>query len=510
MIKRTSWCSRYSFSGENPSSLIRNLLFLYLLSFPSFFTSKLTGLQVNCSTITSLEYEVERLEGKPTSSDIFSYGFVDCVKRNEINPILKPNPNAVFQCPVSKKDLNWEAKDVFNPTAIVNDDQVFLLYRAEDHIGSLAGTSRIGIAVSQDGLHFNDGRGKLTGNKPVLYPDNDFMYRYEWDGGIEDPRIVEVDIHPNAKLSKKAEGEASSNDFQYVMTYTSYNGVARLCIATSNDLLLWKKHGPAFQNAFEGKFIDAWTKSGSIVSEQDPNDPSRMIASKINGLYYMFWGEYHIHLATSIDLIHWTPILDGEEEEKEKEENIFHGRPDHLHDDKFCGFPIFKVFGPRVGKFDSELVEPGPQAILNRQNNLIVFVYNSKNKYCMYNSRMLRQLAAKHNIATPSDGYCFDGENDTNLPPGTYSAGQVVLNGTNPRQVLSRSENPFLYPSEDFERKGQVNNVIFVEGLVHFKKKWLFYYGTADSDIAVAECSLSNYDKQNEQNNDHTFVHSEL
>jgi predicted GH43/DUF377 family glycosyl hydrolase len=31
-----------------------------------------------------------------------------------------------------------------------------------------------------------------------------------------------------------------------------------------------------------------------------------------------------------------------------------------------------------------------------------------------------------------------------------------------------------------------VNEVCFVEGLVHFKQKWFLYYGTADSKIAVA------------------------
>ena len=215
-----------------------------------------------------------------------------------------------------------------------------------------------------------------------MYPENDFMYKYEWDGGIEDPRIIEVDLlNEGDKIS-----ENSETGFRYVMTYTSYNGIARLCIATSNDLLTWEKHGPAFQNAFEGKFINAWTKSGSIIVEQDPNNSSRMIASRINGLYYMFWGEYYIHLATSIDLIYWTPILDSDVDDKveKTQKNIYHGRPDHAektNDDKFRGFPIFKVFGPRPGKFDSELVEPGPQPILDRQTNSIVFVYNSKNKY---------------------------------------------------------------------------------------------------------------------------------
>jgi predicted GH43/DUF377 family glycosyl hydrolase len=41
-------------------------------------------------------------------------------------------------------------------------------------------------------------------------------------------------------------------------------------------------------------------------------------------------------------------------------------------------------------------------------------------------------------------------------------------------------------PEKDYETQGQVNQVCFVEGLIQFKGKWLLYYGTADSKIAVA------------------------
>jgi hypothetical protein len=38
-----------------------------------------------------------------------------------------------------------------------------------------------------------------------------------------------------------------------------------------------------------------------------------------------------------------------------------------------------------------------------------------------------------------------------------------------------------------------VGNVCFLEGMVFFKGKWLLYYGTADSKIAVAEAPLYDY-----------------
>ncbi len=55
--------------------------------------------------------------------------------------------------------------------------------------------------------------------------------------------------------------------------------------------------------------------------------------------------------------------------------------------------------------------------------------------------------------------------------------------------MLSRSDSYFFKPERPYEKTGQVNNVCFLEGLVQFRERWLLYYGTADSKIAVAECN---------------------
>ena len=93
------------------------------------------------------------------------------------------------------------------------------------------------MAISDDGISFPPS-SRL--DHPVLYPDNDAFKAMEWQGGCEDPRVVE------------------SEDGTYVMTYTSYNGLARLMVATSKDLLSWEKHGSAFAHAHGGAFSDAW------------------------------------------------------------------------------------------------------------------------------------------------------------------------------------------------------------------------------------------------------------
>lgn len=326
------------------------------------------------------------------------------IKADSLNPVLVPDSTHVFTCPVLQHPVQWEVKDVFNPAATIRHDTLFLLYRAEDKIGKYAGTSRIGIAYSLDGVHFT------KQPVPVLFPDNDSSKKYEWEGGCEDPRITE------------------DENGIYYLTYTGYDGdKARLMIATSADLLHWKKQGLAFAGK---KACDTiWSKSGSIVSTYQNGRP---VATKINGKYWMYWGDTNIFYATSDDLIHWEPGLMAD------------GKPKI-------------VFGPRKGMFDSDLVEPGPAAMLTSKG--IVLIYNSRN--------------------VPSKG-------DTSLPEGTYAPSQILLSATDPIKVTDRLTTYFMKPDKPYEIKGQVGNVCFAEALVQYKGQWFLYYGTADSKIAVA------------------------
>ena len=296
-----------------------------------------------------------------------------------------------------------------------------MLYRAEDTVGKYAGTSRIGLAESTDGFHFT--RNSL----PVLYPDNDAFKKYEWEGGCEDPRVVE-----NEKGT-------------YFMTYTAYDGkTARLMVASSPDLLHWIKHGSVFASAYDGKYVDKWSKSGSIVSKYENG---HITAQKIGGKYWMYWGDVNIYAATSDDLIHWTPVL---YEQGEKPSIPLRRNSGETAEVKI-------VFGPRSKKFDSDLVESGPPAMFTDSG--IVLIYNSRN--------------------IPSIG-------DSSIKEGTYMVSQVLIDAQDPTKVLQRMDNYFMRPDKPYEQHGQVNEVCFAEGLVQFNGKWFLYYGTADSKIAVA------------------------
>lgn len=328
------------------------------------------------------------------------WALVPFVKADDANPVLEAGSNT-FMCPILHEVVKWDEKDVFNPAVVVRDKKVYMIFRAEDKIGKHAGTSRLGLAMSDDGLHFT----KRT--TPVFYPSNDSMKAYEWEGGVEDPRIVE------------------SDDGVYYMTYTAYDGnLARLCLATSPDLNTWNKHGLVLT----GKYTDTWSKSGAIVAERKEE---KIIAKKINGKYWMYFGDTNLFIASSDDLIHWTPV----------EENG----------------ALKVVLAPRPKLFDSRLVESGPYALVTDDG--ILLLYNGMN---------------------------LDEGGDPNLAKGAYCSGQALFDAEDPTKLVDRLDNHFMMPDKPYEVNGQVNQVCFVEGMVPFNGKWFLYYGTADSKIAAA------------------------
>jgi len=326
------------------------------------------------------------------------------------NPVMQADSSYLFACPVKKETVQWQKADVFNPAAIVRNNKLYILFRAEDIPGVGIGmrTSRIGLAVSDDGLNFTKMKD------PVLYPDNDDFKQFDFPGGCEDPRVIET---------------AAGN---YVLLYTSWNrDVARLSVATSADLVNWKKQGPAFLKAFNGKFLNTWSKSGSVVTKQ-VNE--RFIAEKINGKYWMYWGEGPVYLATSTDLINWAPVVDAAGE-------------------------LLPIMTARKKMFDSHVVEPGPPAVITNEG--IVLLYNGKN--------------AETEDADPA------------IAKGIYCGGQALFDAKDPTKLLDRCKTYFIKPDLPHEISGQYKaGTTFIEGLVYFKNQYFLYYGTADSMVGVA------------------------
>ena len=271
-------------------------------------------------------------------------------------------------------------------------------------------TSRIGYAESLDGITMT--RDDL----PVLFPAEDTYKDIEWEGGCEDPRV------------------AMTEDGTYVMLYTAWNrNIPRLAVAVSKDLKKWTKHGLAFAKAYNGRFADLASKSASIVTGVKDG---KLVIEKINGKYFMYWGEKAVYAATSDNLIDWEPVLDENNE-------------------------LRKIAVPRAGYFDSRLTECGPPAI--KTVNGIVLLYNGKNGDEM--------------------------DWDPDFPEGAYCAGQFLFDANDPYKVLDRLDKPFFVPEAAFEKSGQYKDgTVFIEGLAYLKNKLYLYYGCADSQVAVAVC----------------------
>lgn len=332
-------------------------------------------------------------------------------------PVIAPEKASTFHDPLSNADVHWEALHTFNPAAVVRRGKVYVLYRAEDDSGSMSiggHTSRLGLASSTDGIHF------AREPQPVLFPAKDAQESRESPGGVEDPRIVEAP------------------DGTYVLTYTQWSrtrGVYSVGIATSPDLHTWTKHGPAFHGAYDGRYDEYKYKSAAIVTERRGD---KLVASRINGAYWMYWGDLGIRLASSPDLIHWTPLEEAP------------GKPRIL-------------LTPRPGMPDSDFPEAGPPPVRTKQG--IVMLYNAKNK----------------------DG----ADGDPTLKPGTYAVEVATFPPDDPTQVTARTVTPVFKPELPFEQTGQyAAGTTFSEGLVLFQGKWWLYYGCADSFVGVATAPI--------------------
>jgi predicted GH43/DUF377 family glycosyl hydrolase len=338
-----------------------------------------------------------------------SWAFGPFIRPAGVNPIISPDTTTKFYDPIRKVETDWESNDTFNPGATVKNGKVHILYRAEDKSGIGIGfrTSRLGLAVSADGIKVK--RSPV----PVLYPANDSQKEFEWTGGCEDPRV------------------AMTANGTYVVFYTQWNhDLPRLGVATSKDLRNWTKHGPIFRKAYHGKFFKIASKSASIITKLTAG---KQIIAKINGKYWMYWGETGVYSATSTDLVNWTPLINKDS-------------------------TLRALISPRKKHFDSDLTECGPPAIVTSKG--ILLLYNGKN-----------------NISY----------GDTNYTANSYCGGQVMFALKDPTKAINRLDKPFFVPQEEFEKSGQYPaGTVFMEGLVYFKRKWFLYYGCADSRVAVA------------------------
>jgi predicted GH43/DUF377 family glycosyl hydrolase len=258
---------------------------------------------------------------------------------------------------------------------------------------------------------------------------------------------------------------------KFVMLYRAQdkNGTSRLGYAESSDgLHFTRRSEPVLSPETD------YEKDGGV---EDP----RLV--KFGDMYYLTYTGYNkkdaqLCLATFKDLIHWErkgvilPAYKGnwnvgwtksgaivQEKIQGKYWMYFLGTSADKTDQMGLAYSAdlihwaeatqTPVLPRRPGQFDSRVVEPGPPPIITKDG--IVLIYNAADDKLVYRTAV------------------------------------AVFDSHDPSKLLYRSDKPIFAPEKEWEKVGQVPNVVFVEGMVRQGSRYLFYYGAADKYIGVAE-----------------------
>ena len=341
-------------------------------------------------------------------------------KRSEFNPILYPDPMH-----------SWESLKVYNPAAIYENGKVHLFYRAVGHGEDWY--SSIGYAFSLDTEHF------VRFPRPILSPeDKIFELR-----GLEDPRVVKIDN-------------------TYFMSYAAYDGVnVRLRIATSKDLEKWEKNTdalPDFRFTKEGGIFtrfrnNEWEQYNTPKGTDERTKSGALFPEKINGKYWMLFGEYQIWIASSNDCIHFQ-----------------HHKG-----------PFLTARGE--GFFDEMFIEAGPPPIRTEKGWLVLY-HGIDKEYTYRLGYLLLDLndpskilyRSVNPIFEPSTSYEYRGFVD------------VLPGGIKQLSKLSVEEIQRLLPK--YEHNGLMPKVAFCPAAVFIDNNIHLYYGASDTYVCTAVASL--------------------
>ena len=292
------------------------------------------------------------------------------------------------------------------------------------------------LGVSRIGFaESSNGIDFVADDKAVIAPNLD-----DDKDGVEDARLTrDFKNNDNSNKDKNcwlatATAYSKATDAAQLVSYRSLPG----------DLHHWQRVAvlmPATTAPNKEGWNIHWTKSGAIVVD------SKAQPIKINNKYWMYYmadarsningvskiAPVQMGIALSDDGIKWQDAL---------------GRP---------------ILPHRPGQFDSRVVEPGPHPIITKDGILLL----------------------------------YNGGDDTL----TYRTGWALFDKKDPTKLLARCNSDIFAPELAWEKKNasntvhQVPNVVFVEGIVPYKKGYCVYYGSADSYVGVAYTKLESIPK---------------
>ena len=299
--------------------------------------------------------------------------------RSSANPILEPI-----------QEHPWEAKAVFNPTAIYEDGKVHIIYRAmsEDN------TSVLGYAQSSDGTNIT-----FRSDQPIYVPRTNIEAKLVPHGnsGCEDPRITKI------------------GDKIY-MLYTAYNGKMAARIAITSILL----------TDFLAQNWN-WSNPIPISSPDFDNKDACVLPEQVNGQYMIF---HRYGNGIDIDLV---PTLDFDSHTWLEENRWLRQRP---------------------GMWDSLKVGIAATPLKTKGGWLLLY----------------------HGVS--SDDH-------------HYRVGAVLLALNDPTQIIGRTYKPLFEPQTNYEKDGQVANVVFPCGAIILDDQLIVYYGGGDRVVGVASAAMA-------------------
>jgi predicted GH43/DUF377 family glycosyl hydrolase len=196
-----------------------------------------------------------------------------------------------------------------------------------------------------------------------------------------------------------------------------------------------------FYTAYNGKDIQlslattknptsasGWTKHGAVFPDVQ-NTKSGALLLRDSGPHYLLWGDHDIRITSSENPLVWPEVGDV-------------------------------LISPRADHFDSQLVESGPPP-LKLSTGDYLFFYNSAE------------------LGWPAEGTA-------------YNVGWLVLSGSDPSTILSRSSVPLMSPFYEWEAglspyTCNVPNVVFLEAARPLgDDSFEVFFGAADATIGSA------------------------
>jgi predicted GH43/DUF377 family glycosyl hydrolase len=259
-----------------------------------------------------------------------------------------------------------------------------------------------------------------------LFPEHDYEIH-----GTEDPRVVLL-------------------DGTYYMFYTAYDGKnALIAYATSNDLKKWEKHG--------------------IISAKMSYDEAGHFfhLSKLKEKYHFFVSYYKDVVGE--DVLLW-----------EKDSFLFPKKFNNkfalihriLPDIQIVCFDDFKDLTD--GFWQSYLEKLGEHVLIEPK-----FGFESRN------------IGAGAPLIETERGWLmiYHSVEDSNKGK-VYHASAALLDKKDPYKIIGRLKEPLFSPTEDYEKFGDVNNVVFPSGTAIFGDRLYIYYGAGDKRIAVVSVNL--------------------